>query len=340
MYKVGGLMSDSFMMQITALYSERLMVQAKKEMDEGNFELLDQLHHLTSGLKAFFCLMTHEGVDELRRCCGGAGYSQWSLLPELSGFAAQMPTVEGDTVVMAAQSARYLFNKVKGLSKSKPTGLFDYINHLDSLCSSVSKATDIASFSDMDHLENAMAVRTAYWVRKLTRESAQLKKDGQHPNVFQNETHAQQIQHMSKAHMMYVTFKVGRMYLASTDYKCPNLKSVLTLVTKVFALKQLTLDSVPCFDSGFFSKGALDLLNDSMNAALIELRPHMIPLAEYKMPMDNWYTDISSIGNQYGDIYETQLNYAVNSRLNKTHSPDYFESLVMPMVRNAPSAKL
>jgi hypothetical protein len=77
-----------------------------------------------------------------------------------------------------------------------------------------------------------------------------------------------------------------------------------------------------------------------MNAALIELRPHMIPLAEYKMSMDNWYTDISSIGNQYGDIYETQLNYAVNSRLNKTHSPDYFESLVMPMVKNAPSAKL
>lgn len=45
----------------------------------------------------------------------------------------------------------------------------------------------------MDHLEKALAVRSAFWVHKLTKESAELKKSGQHSNVFMNETHAQQI---------------------------------------------------------------------------------------------------------------------------------------------------
>ena len=62
---------------------------------------------------------------------------------------------------------------------------------------------------------------------------------------------------------------------------------------------------MPLFDTGFFKKGDADKVMDSMNAALVELRPHMIPLAEFRQPLDNWYTDISSIGNQYGDIYET-----------------------------------
>ena len=118
--------------------------------------------------------MTHEGVDELRRCCGGAGYSQWSLLPEISGFSAQMPTVEGDTVVMAAQSARYLFNKVKTIKTNPTKGLFEYLNNLDALCNSVSSK----DFDTLDNLENALAVRSAYWVRKLTTQAVALKKSG------------------------------------------------------------------------------------------------------------------------------------------------------------------
>ena len=49
----------------------------------------------------------------------------------------------------------------------------------------------------------------------------------------------------------------------------------------------------------------------------------MIPLIE------SWeYPDeilISAIGNSYGDIYETQMEWARNSRLNKTAVPKGFE---------------
>lgn len=77
-------MSEAFIMAMTARYSDQLMVQMKKDMTAGNFALLDIMHHLSSGLKAWYCLMTHLGVDELRMCCGGAGYSEYSLLPHIS----------------------------------------------------------------------------------------------------------------------------------------------------------------------------------------------------------------------------------------------------------------
>jgi len=45
-----------------------------------------------------------------------------------------------------------------------------------------------------------------------------------------------------------------------------------------------------------------------------ELRPHMIPLVEYM----NWdpAMTMSSIGNHYGDIYETTMEWAMDSKLN------------------------
>ena len=77
-----------------------------------------------------------------------------------------------------------------------------------------------------------------------------------------------------------------------------------------------------------------------MKAALVTLRPQMISLVEYKASFDDPYLDISSIGNQYGDIYENQLNKAMDSRLNEDPIPEWYNDVVMPMIKNAPSAKL
>lgn len=41
---------------------------------------------------------------------------------------------------------------------------------------------------------------------------------------------------------------------------------------------------------------------------------------------------MSAIGNKYGDIYERQLELAMNSRLNKTQKPEYWDSLCKPIM--------
>ena len=56
----------------------------------------------------------------------------------------------------------------------------------------------------------------------------------------------------------------------------------------------------------------------------------MIPLVELKPNeiFDKSY--LSAIGNKYGDIYERQLELAMNSRLNQSPKPEFWDSHVKP----------
>ena len=72
---------------------------------------------------------------------------------------------------------------------------------------------------------------------------------------------------------------------------------------------------------------------ESMKAALNQLRPHMVPLAELDTTSELDLTYLSAIGNEYGDIYETQLEWAKISRLNKKPIPSYIETIIKPIRR-------
>lgn len=66
---------------------------------------------------------------------------------------------------------------------------------------------------------------------------------------------------------------------------------------------------------------------------MIELRPHMIPLVELNTDEILDFSSISAIGNKWGDIYETQLERAMNSKLNKKPKLDFWETLVRPIMK-------
>jgi len=52
-----------------------------------------------------------------------------------------------------------------------------------------------------------------------------------------------------------------------------------------------------------------------MKALNLKIRPVILPLVETFAMKDD--TMLSAIGNSYGDIYETHLEWAKGSRLNK-----------------------
>jgi Acyl-CoA oxidase len=85
---------------------------------------------------------------------------------------------------------------------------------------------------------------------------------------------------MSKSHHMYMSFLVYKQTIESHKFKDEKLKPIMLLLAKIFALKQLSLDSIACYESGFFSTGANNLLLETMKFAVTELRPYMIGLVE------------------------------------------------------------
>jgi len=66
MYKLGPVLADSFVMIVTGNTIHDLQTKMYEELKVGKFELLDILHHLTSGMKSIYTQMAYEAIDLIR----------------------------------------------------------------------------------------------------------------------------------------------------------------------------------------------------------------------------------------------------------------------------------
>ena len=121
-----------------------------------------------------------------------------------------------------------------------------------------------------------------------------------------------------------------------------RIRQLLLELLRVTALKDLVGDSGLLFASGFFAPEAHALLREGLDVTIKKLRPQLVPLAEGFLAPDGLMP--SSIGNTYGDIYETQLEWAQNSRMQqidaKDGRPPYFEELIKPFLTEDHKPKL
>jgi hypothetical protein len=125
--------------------------------------------------------------------------------------------------------------------------LLGYLNELEELCAKKNASND--DWLVLDKLEEALKVSSACWVKKVT--FAKISATDTTANQFDHEKHGSDIVAMSKAHMMYMSFMISRKLAEDSPIKCANLRTTLLLVLKVFALKVLTNDSMPLFDTGY-----------------------------------------------------------------------------------------
>ena len=57
-----------------------------------------------------------DGIEALRKLCGGHGYSDLSGLPELSKNYLALATLEGTQQILEPQAAKFLLQALKGMS--------------------------------------------------------------------------------------------------------------------------------------------------------------------------------------------------------------------------------
>lgn len=107
---------------------------------------------------------------------------------------------------------------------------------------------------------------------------------------------------MAHAHIMYVTFKNFIDHIETTNYNSHKIKDNLYLLAKIYALHELTQDSVALYETRFFPLGTARLILDAQKQLMVQLRPQMISLVEAFGYPDSIL--VSAIGNSYGDIYE------------------------------------
>jgi len=123
---------------------------------------------------------------------------------------------------------------------------------------------------------------------------------------------------MTNYHLSYYTLWSAHIHLTTkTTINCPKLKSYLHNLLCVYGLSELSKSCAPLYDCSYFTADfGRDTLLTALKHKIASLRPQAINLIESIDVPDS--TLNSSIGNSYGDIYETYFNNARQSKLNKS----------------------
>ena len=154
------------------------------------------------------------------------------------------------------------------------------------------------------------AARLSFVLEKQRSESKVSKKD------FTNSLYALELVELANAHIKYVTFYNFRQRLLRGDIKCKGVVKILTNLCMLFGLNIIHTDSKMVYQTGYFGSGVSysELVLNAIKQINIELRPQAISIVESFGIRDEFLQ--TAIGNKYGDIYETHLKWAKESRLN------------------------
>jgi len=136
---------------------------------------------------------------------------------------------------------------------------------------------------------------------------------------------------MATLHIKYVNFRLFKDALIKISDLA--LKGHLTNLATLMGLQIVQQYISLGYESGYLNKGAQVLISEANKLLLVKLRPQVIPLVELFGITDS--TLPSAVGNSYGDIYETHLEWAKSSRLNDNNGsiPDGFMEYMMPILQ-------
>lgn len=123
---------------------------------------------------------------------------------------------------------------------------------------------------------------------------------------FTNTLYAMDVVKMSNDHIRFIIFWIFKQRLTSIgSIKCPQLLEQLSNLCKLQGLCYLKADLKACYECGYFSHTVPvgDLIQDAIKHLLAKIRPQAVNMVESMGVTDEMM--MSSIGNSYGDIYET-----------------------------------
>merc|ERR1712130_1094581 len=101
-----------------------------KKGDANAADDLPELHATCAGLKAICTTWAGNTVEDCRRSCGGQGFLRASGICDLSSGTALAITAEGEVVILALQTARFLIKSVNNINSGRAVvGTMTYLSN-------------------------------------------------------------------------------------------------------------------------------------------------------------------------------------------------------------------
>lgn len=271
---------------------------AGKDIDKIDTSMLPELHATSAGLKAFTTEMTANGLEEMRKCCGGQGYALSSGIAQMVVDYMPSVTYEGDRFPMALQTARVMLGALAG--KVPRTGSMAYLGGRGT--------TSLKRGDDLPHL---VAVWESIARNSATAVGLQLMSFSKKTNSADawNSCHVQLIS-TAYAHTIYRMLFCFMDGIKDAPAKAKPVMANLALLFGLTRLGELTVHQ-----SKLTPKQAA-LIDDSVKRLLAALRPEIVAVCEvFGFSDRQLHSEIAR--SDTDDIYGSVLKWAKESPLNE-----------------------
>ncbi|KAJ3285940.1 acyl-CoA oxidase [Rhizoclosmatium globosum] len=338
-YRLFPIIAQSYALHFSGFWMLRIYVKMMKNINDGNLDLLPEVHAASSGLKSLTTTIAAAGIEEARRACGGHGYSLFSGLPDFLNTFLPLVTLEGDNHLLTQQTARYLLKQVKKYSQDPskiPTNDSSTTKYLGApYLKSWTSAKKEEDLQNTDVLLDAFGHRS----KRLVVELATKMAKGQSWNDSLIEMYA-----ISKAHCQYILLK--NFVHGATDKRASKagVTGPLGTLCVLFGLSTMEQELSEFVEDGFVSQQQTTWLRSQLKKTLAAVRPNAVAL------VDSWgipdYVLNSALGRYDGKAYESMFEMALKEPLNvnaRLHGDvvEGYEEYLRPLIRRglAPPSK-
>jgi acyl-CoA oxidase len=315
LYRVMGGTADAYAIKMVSAW----LLERRKalEGDDAAADDLPEVHSSAAGLKSLCTVMAANGIEDLRRCCGGHGYLMSSgIAPLEADFKGPNVTAEGDTYVLLLQLARFLM-KAYGVARAgdahKLSGLTECLRPLaDPAFDPVrdAKPPPFASANGFMELGSLTALFRYRALVAVAKAGGALEKSQRQygPDAGWNRT-ARLLSATSNSHLYY--FMLSKFVQVVEGVADEGCKQVLGRLCALFAVRNVLqgeqwLGLLTATEAGFAEDAA---------AALCEqLRPDAVALTDAFDFPDRILN--SALGRKDGNVYEALYREARRSSIN------------------------
>eukprot|EP01012_Entosiphon_sulcatum_P057344 TRINITY_DN810_c0_g1_i1.p1 TRINITY_DN810_c0_g1~~TRINITY_DN810_c0_g1_i1.p1 ORF type:complete len:686 (+),score=83.60 TRINITY_DN810_c0_g1_i1:2454-4511(+) len=326
-YRVLKQVATAYAFIFTGQYVQKRYDQLMKGiMGEDDTSDLPEVHATSAGLKALCTFVAADGLEDLRKCCGGHGVMLASGIAQLATDYVTTCTAEGDRIILELQTARFLMKQLQVSRQKEPlSGACEYLKPLNCTDFNPNNSTcNAVDFHNSDTLLELFKFRAL----KTTWVAGQRLDEERHGQNYESAWNscAVDLVHAARCHCYFIVLRNFTLMTAALAEG--PVRKVLNRLCSLFALQHIQENVGDWL--GHLSHIQVRAIRAAVRQLLLELRPDSVALVDaFEFP-DAVLN--SALGRHDGNVYEALYEHAKKSPLNARDPFDGYEQHLRPLL--------
>ncbi|KAI6192051.1 Acyl-coenzyme A oxidase [Aphelenchoides bicaudatus] len=286
---------------LTGLKARRLYFKVMEEVKHGNVILMEDLHAITSGLKAVVSHQGSLGAEQCRLSCGGHGYTLAARIPQLCARIIAGSTYEARRqpgYVVADENQQKVTEIAAYLYKKSPTHSAFQLKNQDRSQQWINLQTVF------EHISRRLTLKAFNRLQAF-------KKQGDSHEIAWNKCTVD-LTKASKAHTR--TFLTRTFMDTVFEEQKPELREVLSDLFNLYMHYELQDCRADAMEDGFMSGKQIRQSDNELKHSLAQVRKNAINLSDsFDLP-DRYLCSV--LGRRDGNVYEGLWEWTKENPLN------------------------